>query len=251
MSDKVKARVLDFTGVEDKTGGFRPRRKREGDYYGTIKAVGDHTSKADNDMWVFTITVDGDSRATYPYYCGFEAKELWKVRALCVAAGIKVPSGKAKLDPTKLVGRGIGMALVDDEYDGKIKSTIDGVMPAADLEDAMNEPSGKSASTKAKSRQAEEDDDEDDDDEEEPAPKKSSKKKKPEPEPDEDDEDDDSDDDDEDDEPPAKKSKSKASKRSKDDDDDDEDDDDDSFVAAVSRPRRRRAAARPAGPPAV
>lgn len=224
----VKARTLDFSGVKDGGGSFRPRRRPEGDYYGHIVAVADHESKEGNESWVFTIKVDGDARASYPYYVNFEKNQLWKSRNLCIAAGIKVPSAKVKLDPNKLVGKAIGLALVDDEYEGRVKSAIDAVFPLDELSDALNTQDGKSAKAKAKSRQAEEDDDEDDEDEDdEPAPRSKAKsKKKSAPEPDDDEEDED----DEDDEPPAKSkkaSKSKAKRRADDDDDEDDDEDDD------------------------
>lgn len=219
MAAKVK--TLDFSGVKDGGGNFRPRRRKEGDYYAHIVAVADHESREKNPGWVFTIKVDGDARATYPYYCNFEANQLWKSRGLCIAAGLKVPSAKVKMDPNKLVGKAIGIALVDDEYEGRVKSVIDGVFPIDELSDAMNEPS--SASTKAKSHKAEEDDDDEDDDEdEEPVPVKKSKKRQPEP-----DDDDDDDDEEEDEEPPAKKSKATKKKRTPVEDDDDEDDDED------------------------
>lgn len=235
---KAKTQAFDFTGVEDRAAGARPRRKPEGDYYAHIKSVEDFESKEGNAGWLFLITTDGDSRASYPYYVMFDPKQAWKPRGLCVAAGMKVPQSKVKLDPNKLVGKAIGIALVDDEYEGRPKSTIDAILPLDDLEDARNQP-GKSSSAKAKSRQAEDDDDEDDEDEdEEPAPRKGKGKRAPEPEPDDDDEDDD----DEDDEPPAKSKKGKAAQaKSKkkapveDDDDEDEEDDDEEPPAKKSK----------------
>jgi hypothetical protein len=224
----AKAKVLDFSGVKDGGGNFRPRRRAEGDYYAHVAAVSDHTSKEGNEGWVFTIKIDGDSRATYPYYCNFEDNQLWKSRNLCIAAGIKVPSGRAKLDPNKLVGRPLGVALVDDEYEGRVKSTIDAVIPLDDIEDARNEK-GKASSVKAKSRKAddEDDEDEDDDEDEKPAKGKAKTSKKRQSEPDDDDEEDEEDEEDED-EPPTKKGKaSKKSKRRDDDEDEDEDDEDD------------------------
>lgn len=225
----AKAKTLDFTGVKDASGNFRPRRKAEGDYFATIVAVADHTSKearksdtdAAPDNWVFTIKVDGDSRSTYPYYVGFDPNQLWKARGLCLAAGMKVPPAKVKLDPNKLVGKSIGIALEDDEYEGKVKSAIVAVMPLDDLDDPQN----VRGNAKAKGRAVEEDDDDEDEDEEPVTPKKSSKKRQPEP-------DDDDDDDDEDDEEPPAKSKKKtvvksSKKRPVEDDEDDEDDDED------------------------
>lgn len=231
----AKAKVLDFSGVKDGGGNFRPRRRAEGDYYAHVAAVADHTSKEGNEGWVFTIKVDGDSRATYPYYCNFDDSQLWKSRNLCIAAGIKVPSGRAKLDPNKLVGRPIGIALVDDEYEGRVKSQIDAVIPLDDIEDARNEK-GKASSAKAKSRKADDEDDEDEDEEEDEKPAKSkaksSKKRQPEPDDDEEDEEDE-------DEPPAKKGKaSKKSKRRDDDDEDEDEDEEDDEPPAKSKSKK-------------
>lgn len=224
------AKTLDFTGVKE-GGDFRPRRRPEGDYYAHIVKVEDHESKSGNDTWLFTVKIDGDSRAAYPYYVGTDDNQLWKVRSMFVGAGVQVPSKRVKADPNKLVGKAIGVALEDDEYEGRIKSTIAAVFPIDDLDDALNEP-GKGASTKAKSRAAEEDDDEDDIEDEEPPARKPAKKaaskRRAEPEPEEDEEDEDE----EDDEPPAKASKKKPAPAKKatrrkspppEDEDDDED----------------------------
>lgn len=236
----AKVRNLDFTGVKD-GGDFRPRRKREGDYFAHIVKVDDHKSKAGNDSWVFTIKVDGDARAAYAYYVNTDdEKQLWKARQLFIAAGLKVGQARVKADPNKLVGKALGIALEDDEYEGKVKSTIAAVFPTDDIEDGMNDAS--LASTKAKASAADEDDDEDDEDDE-PAPVKKSKAKTPanKPAPVEDDEDEDEDDDE--DEPPAKPVKGKASKAKpvvEDDDEDDEDEDDEPPV------KKSKAKAKPA-----
>lgn len=231
------ARTLDFTGVKE-GGDFRPRRRPEGDYYAHIVEVKDHESKQGNDTWLFTIKIDGDSRASYPYYVGTDENQLWKVRAIFVGAGVQVPSKRVKADPNKLVGKAIGVALEDDEYEGRVKSTIGAVFPIDDLDDAMNEQgSGKSAKKATASRRPAEPDDEDDiEDEDEddapPPPKKPAKKAKraPEPEP-EDDEDEESDEDEDDEEeppppkrtakkPPAKKATRRKAPPPEDDEDD-------------------------------
>jgi hypothetical protein len=224
------AKVLNFEGVSEGSE-FRPRRKPEGDYYATITAVKDHKSgKTGDEMWCFTVKVHGDARAAYPYYVGLDADSLWKARGLFVAAGIKVPPKRLKADPNKVVGKVIGIALVDDEYEGRPKSTIDAIFPADDMDDPLNERSGKATSTKAKSRAAEEDDDIEDDEDEEPAkPVRNKGKTKAKAVV----EDDDEDDDDDDDEPPAKaKGKSKAKAKPVEDDDEDDEDDDEPPVKA-------------------
>jgi hypothetical protein len=254
--------TIDFAGVEGKSNIFRPKRRPEGEYYATVVAVEDHESKAGNVGWVFTIKIVGDPRSTYPYYATLDKKSLWKVRELFIAAGLKVPGKRVKADPSKVVGKTIVVFLEDDEYEGRLKSTVNGVIPASEAEEPLNDakaskatasddeddeddddedeapPPRKGQVSRKKAAPVEDEDDEDEDEEDdEPAPPKKSKKsapaksaKKKSPPPDDED---DEDDEDEDDEPPAKAKKSKPapakSKKRKpaDDDDDDEMDLDD------------------------
>ena len=144
------AKTLDFSNVSEGSQ-FRTRRRPEGDYYAHIVDVADHKSKAGDAMWLVTIKIDGDPRSAYPHYLGLDANQLWKIRNLFVAAGIGVPSKRVKADPNKLVGKAIGVALEDDEYEGRVKSTIAAVFPIDDIEDGMNEPkSGKGKSSKSR-----------------------------------------------------------------------------------------------------
>jgi hypothetical protein len=241
------AKVLNFEGVSE-GGEFRPRRRPEGDYYAHITKVEDHESKAGNDSWVFTVKIDGDSRSAYAYYVGTDEKQLWKVRSIFVAAGMAVPSKRVKADPNKLVGKAVAVALEDDEYEGRVKSTIAAMFPLDDLDDAMNEP-GSGTTTKSKGRPATDDDDDVEDDEPAPAkkaPAKRAAKKAPEPEP----EDDDEDAEEEDEEPPAKPSKKAAPTRRKaapePEPEDDEDEDEDEEEEPPARPVKKAAPAKAA-----
>ena len=156
------ARAVDFTNVTE-AGNFQPRRVPAGDYKAKITKVEDHTSKGSNvaDNWVFTIVLTSRARNTYPYYCGFDDKQAWKIRGLCMAAGLAVPKKRVKVDPNKLVGKFIGVAMEDDEYDGKIKSVIVGVFPTSEL--AEDSPgAGKGSSGKANASDDDGDDDVDD-----------------------------------------------------------------------------------------
>lgn len=127
------AHILDFSNVRDQ-GSFRPKHMPEGDYRMKIESVLDDKSKEGNAMWVYTISLVSNPRATYGYYCllGNE-KQLWKIRNLFVAAGLAVPKKRVKVNPDKLIGMEIGASLVDDEYEGKMKSVIDGVFPVTEL----------------------------------------------------------------------------------------------------------------------
>lgn len=135
MALKITA---DFTNVKD-GGGFNSKRLPSGDYIARISKVEKSKSKAGNDQLVFTITPDDHRSAAYPYYCGLEEKQLWKLRNLLLAAGVKVPKKKASIDVERLVGVAIGIALEDDEYEGKERSTIDSIFPANEVEGAEDE----------------------------------------------------------------------------------------------------------------
>jgi hypothetical protein len=141
------AQAMDFTNVKD-AGQFNPKRVPEGPYKAKILKVEDHTSgnaKAANN-WVFTIqlTAANRSRGTYPYYCGFDEKQAWKIRNLLIAAGMAVPKKKVKVDPNKLVGKTIGVEMEDDEYEGKKKSVITATFPADELD--SDSPAGGGSS---------------------------------------------------------------------------------------------------------
>jgi hypothetical protein len=194
-------RKMDFTNVKD-GGNFRPKRRPEGDYLAKVVKVEDSTSNAGNEQWVFTIMVKGDQRSTYPYYCGIDEKQAWKVRKMFIAAGIQVPKKMVLVDPNKLVGKEVGIVLVDDEYEGRMKSVIDEFIPVDDVtgegddddadeveEDEVEEveeapPARKRTAAKKTTRRRapepeEEDEEEDEEVEEELAPRRRAAKKAP------------------------------------------------------------------------
>lgn len=160
----AKARALDFTNVKD-AGQFNTKHQAPGDYRGKVTKVADAKSKkTDEAMWVFTVQVGS---GTYPYYCVLNENNIWKVRNLCVAAGLNVPKKRVNVDPNKVVGKDIGVTLEDDEYDGKIKSVVASVFPTSELED---EAPGDDEEDEGA-------DDSSDEEDEKPAPKKSKKDK--------------------------------------------------------------------------
>lgn len=191
------ARPVDLTNVKE-GGVFRPRRKPEGDYKAKIVKADDHTPKKAGSVpgWVLTIQIEGDARSTYPYYLSPEENQAWKVRGICLAAGLNVKSARIRFDPNKLVNKTIGVALGDDEFEGKLKSVIEDVMPVSEIgpnadEDAP-EPDYDDAD-EVPEDEVEVPDDEEEEEEEAPAPppvRKRRAKAAPEPEDDEDEEED-------------------------------------------------------------
>jgi hypothetical protein len=206
----AKKRRADFSNVSD-GGSHNPKHRPEGDYVMKIIKAEDGESKAGNDQTVFTLVVADEANkarpATYPYYCGWDDKQLWKIRKLFEAAGIPVPKKAVVVDPNKLVGKLIGAALEDDEYEGRMRSRIADTFPKDEVSDRPDDTD-------------EDEYDEDVDDDDEPAPPKKAAKKatrRAEPEPD---------DDDEDEEPPRRKKAATATKKRRQPEPEDDDDED-------------------------
>lgn len=203
------ARAVDLTNVKE-GGNFRPRRKPEGDYRAKIVKADDHTPKKDGSLpgWVLTIQVEGDARSTYPYYLNPDPKQAWKIGGICRAAGLNVKNARIRFDPNKLVNKAIGIALEDDEYEGREKSSIADVFTVDEVGGNADEDIPEDDEEVIEDDEVEipEDDDEDEEpieEEPEPAPVKRTTavkgtrtvtKRAPEPEPVEDDELDDDDD---------------------------------------------------------
>lgn len=187
------ARAVDLTNVKE-GGTFRPRRKPEGDYRAKIVKVDDHQPKDASKAagWVFTIQVEGDARSTYPYYVNPAPKEAWKIRTICAAAGINVKLARIKFDPNKLVNKAVGVALEDDEYEGRPKSTIGDIFPVSEVGNAADDVTDEDVDTDEDDLVVEEDEEEEPEEEPEPAPVRRRKPKPtPEPEPEDDEEEDD------------------------------------------------------------
>lgn len=187
------ARAVDLTNAGE-GGSFRPRRKPEGDYRAKVVKADDHQPKDKSKPmgWVLTIQVEGDARSTYPYYLSPDTKQAWKIGQVCRAAGLNVKNARIKFDPNKLVNKSIGVALADDEYEGRPKSVIDDVFPVSEVSaNADEEPIDEIEDEEV---EVPEDDEviEEEEEEEEPAPRKrtTARKRAPEPEPEEDEEED-------------------------------------------------------------
>lgn len=118
--------TLDFSNVSEGST-FSPRRLQEGTYLATLAKVESKTSKAGNPMLVYTVIPVEHPTAVYPYYVLLDEKQLWKLRALLLAAGKEVPKRKVTVDPESIIGKRIMIDLEDDEWEGREKSSIAGV----------------------------------------------------------------------------------------------------------------------------
>lgn len=245
----VASKTLDFSNVKESTG-INPKQVEEGEYLAKITSVSEVDAKDGTPMWLFVISPDDHRSASYPYYCKLQENQLWKVRNLFISAGLSAlvaGKSKVKLNPNKLVGKAIGIVLEDDEYEGKMKSVIEAVMPASDLEDGgvSEDPDIEDdeddeeevvEAPKAKKRKAApvvEDDEDEDDEEEVVAPvKKAKKKAAPVVEEEEDDEEE------EEVAPPKKARKAKAKPAPVEEDEDEDDEEDEAPVSKRTAARR-------------
>lgn len=130
--------TLDFSNVHEGST-FSPRRLPEGSYLATVAKVEEKTSKAGNPMLVYTFIPVEHPTAVYPYYVLLDERQLWKFRALLLAAGKDVPKRKVTVDPESIVGKQIMIDLEDSEWEGREKSVVAGIFKPAPEETSSPE----------------------------------------------------------------------------------------------------------------
>lgn len=220
------ARVLDFENVKD-ANEFNPKRVPNGDYLAKIVDVKDGQSKkSDNFQWIFTIQLKDPQYGSgkYPYYCVLQENQLWKLRNLCLAAGLNVPKKRLKVNPSQLVGKTIAVTMDEEEYNDKVKSVIAATFPPSELDDSVVA--------------AEEDEEEEEEyEEEEPAPRR--RRAKPAPEPEEEEEEEDEEEEEEPEPAPAPRRRKKAAPAPEPEEEDEEEEEEEEEPAPA--PRRRAA----------
>lgn len=126
---------IDFTNVTEGSS-IRPRQLPPGEYAASIKDVkAGNSKKTGTPQWCFLIVPDKHPGATYPYYCQLTADQAWKIRQVLVAIGVSVPKSVKTIDASKLIGKKLGIILEDDEYEGKLKSVIDSLIPLSEVDE--------------------------------------------------------------------------------------------------------------------
>lgn len=235
------ARAVDLTDA-DKGSNFRTKRVPIGDYRAKIVKADDHqpNDKSKPMGWVLTVQLEGHARNSYPFYLSPEKKQAWKIAQACRAAGLKVPSARVRFDPNKLVNKTIGVAMEDDEYEGRPKSVIDEMFPPSEVGANADEDVPEDEDIDV---QDDEVDIPDDDDEPAPEPVKPVRRRKPAPEPEPED--------DEDEEPePTPAPRKRAARRPAPKPEPEEDEDEDEDEPEPTPPPRRRAKKAAPPPPA-
>lgn len=179
----ITTKTVDFSNVKEGGATFNKKRVPAGDYAAKITKVQDSPAKDGIHQWLFTIELTNKfTDRKLPYYCKLQDNQLWKLRNLFLAAGVVVPKKKVKVDPSRVVGRLIGITLEDDEYENKLQSVIAHVFPASDLDGTEDEDDTDETEDDEEDGDDEDEDDattDEEDEEDEPAPpvKKAAAKK--------------------------------------------------------------------------
>lgn len=175
------ARAVDLTNIKE--NNFRTKRVPEADYRAKIVKADDHqpNDKSKGPGWVMTVVLEGYARYSYPVYLNPAEKERWKIWQICRAAGLNVKNARVKFNPNILVGKEIGVAMEDDEYEGRPKSVIGDMFPVSEVGASADDDDEEEVVI----------DEEEVEEEEEPPPpprKRTARKAAPEPEPEDDEE---------------------------------------------------------------
>lgn len=133
MAKKIR---IDFSKTEERSG-WNTSHIDEGLHKMTIVGLQETNAQDGTDMLVYALVpVEAKLKTRkFPYYCKLQQNQFWKLRDLLVAAGETVPKKALQIDPGKVIGRVVAADVVDDEYQGTLRSTISGVYALSVLDD--------------------------------------------------------------------------------------------------------------------
>ena len=114
----------------------------EGEYLGKVIDIEKTTSKAGNPMWVWTFTiVDGKySGMEFKLFTALTPAALWKLSETLMALGIGGPGEKVKFEPKEVLNTLAVLHLVEDEYNGKKRNSLDKISEPATGAGKKHEP---------------------------------------------------------------------------------------------------------------
>lgn len=129
---------LDFTGVPEKGSVRVP----EGDYVVKVKNTKKQPAKSSgNPMLVVGLEFAAGTKDIHGKDVGGKSitdrhilvkDSLWTLRNMLEAMGFKVPTGTMKLDTDQIMGKPVGITVIDgEEYKGRIKSEVADYLPAS------------------------------------------------------------------------------------------------------------------------
>ncbi len=154
MAKKGKSNevVLDFTEVKE-GGGKRPRLP-EGDYPVKVTKVEKKQAQSGNTMLVFDLTIsEGPGKGKMIRdRCTLVESAMWRLYNLMTAAGLKVSKKKMNVPMGKFEGLEFAVTLEDEEYEGKMYSSVAEFLSLEDYEAANDEDEPKKGKKKDKKK---------------------------------------------------------------------------------------------------
>lgn len=124
MAKKIR---LDFSKTEERSG-WNTKHIPEGLHKMKIESVQETEAGDGTAMLVYALVpTDSAFKARrFPFYCKLQQNQLWKLRDLIVASGGSVPKKAVQIDPAAVVGKFIAAEVEDDNYQGNLRSTVNG-----------------------------------------------------------------------------------------------------------------------------
>lgn len=170
MAKKIR---LDFTKVEERSG-WNTRSIPEGLHGMKIVGVQDTEAGDGTRMLVYALVPTSAKYKTrrFPFYCKLQQNQLWKLRDLAVAAGVKISKSVVNFDPDSVVGKTVAGEIEEETGQYAGRSSVNAVY-GTDILDGADEPTDEDDEYAEEGDEEEyeaeddEDDDGDDDDDEE------------------------------------------------------------------------------------
>jgi hypothetical protein len=104
----------------------------EGEYDARVVGLEKEESNAGNPMyvWEFELLGPGELKGrTFKSWTALTPAAMWKVREVLEALGLGESGKKAKFTKKDAIGRRCTLDIQDDEYEGKLRSTVKTVLP--------------------------------------------------------------------------------------------------------------------------
>lgn len=170
-------KIVSKTSVEVNLSGITAKARKsvripEGDYLAKVVLAETFTAKSGNDgiKWAFEVS-EGKFKGAGPFYNNtmLQEESLWAVRGTLQAMkpAVKIPDSGMKLDLKKYLGKTVAITLVDDEYEGRMRSAIDDVFNPDLLESEEDEEDEDVDDEEVDEDEAEEEEDDGEEEEDE------------------------------------------------------------------------------------
>lgn len=145
MAKKIR---LDFSKTEERSG-WNTKHMPEGLHKMKIDSVQETEAQDGTAMLVYALVPEASAfkARRFPFYCKLQQNQLWKLRDLIVASGGSVPKRAVQIDPGSIVGKSVAVEIEDDNYQGNLRSQVNGTygLDILDDEDGDSAPDDEEA----------------------------------------------------------------------------------------------------------